>query len=74
MGAVELLVLQLSVRIIAARVAPRSISSSPIKRVTSWYVDVSGAFTSTRGGLRRTDTLWKSLGKAAALKTEATVF
>ena len=37
-----------------------------------WYVDVSGAFTSTRGGLRRTDTLWKSLGKAAALKTEAT--
>jgi site-specific DNA-methyltransferase (adenine-specific) len=35
-----------------------------------WYVDVSGAFTSTRGGLRRTDTLWKSLGKAAALKTE----
>jgi site-specific DNA-methyltransferase (adenine-specific) len=37
-----------------------------------WYVDVSGAFTSTRGGLRRTDTLWKSLGKAAALKTETT--
>jgi site-specific DNA-methyltransferase (adenine-specific) len=37
-----------------------------------WYVDVSGAFTSTRGGLRRTDTLWKSLGKAAALKTEET--
>ena len=35
-----------------------------------WFVDVSGAFTSTRAGLRRTDTLWKSLGKAAALKTE----
>jgi modification methylase len=32
-----------------------------------WNIDVSGAFTSTRAGLRRTDTLWKSLGKAAAL-------
>jgi DNA modification methylase len=41
------------------------------KQGGEWYVDVSGAFTSTRGGLRRTDTLWKSLGKAAALKTEA---
>lgn len=27
--------------------------------------DVSGAFTSSRAGLRRTDTLWKALGKAA---------
>lgn len=33
-----------------------------------WFFDVSGAFTSTRGGLRRTDTLWKALGKAAILK------
>jgi site-specific DNA-methyltransferase (adenine-specific) len=32
-----------------------------------WYVDVCGAFTSTRAGLRRTDTLWKALGKAAVL-------
>jgi site-specific DNA-methyltransferase (adenine-specific) len=32
-----------------------------------WNVDVSGAFTSTRAGLRRTDTLWKALGKAAAV-------
>ena len=32
-----------------------------------WFFDVSGAFTSTRGGLRRTDTLWKALGKAAVL-------
>jgi DNA modification methylase len=39
---------------------------------TEWYVDVSGAFTSTRAGLRRTDTLWKSLGKAAALGTDLT--
>jgi site-specific DNA-methyltransferase (adenine-specific) len=34
----------------------------------SWFFDVSGAFTSPRAGLRRTDTLWKALGKAAVLK------
>ena len=28
---------------------------------------MSGAFTSTRGGLLRTDTVWKSLGRAQAL-------
>ena len=33
-----------------------------------WYVDVSGGFTSSRPGLRRTDTLWKALGKAAVLQ------
>ena len=32
-----------------------------------WNVDVSGAFTSTRAGLRRTDSLWKALGKAAVI-------
>ncbi len=32
-----------------------------------WAFDVSGGFTSTRAGLRRTDTLWKALGKAAVL-------
>lgn len=32
-----------------------------------WFFDVSGAFTTTRPGLRRTDTVWKALGKAAAL-------
>jgi DNA modification methylase len=32
-----------------------------------WYFDVSGGFTSNRPGLRRTDTLWKALGKAAVL-------
>ncbi|HZU73927.1 MAG TPA: site-specific DNA-methyltransferase [Acidimicrobiales bacterium] len=32
-----------------------------------WYFDVSGAFTSTRGGLLRTDTVWKSLGRANVL-------
>ncbi len=29
-----------------------------------WAFDVSGAFTSNRAGLKRTDTLWKALGKA----------
>jgi hypothetical protein len=33
-----------------------------------WYFDVSGAFTSSRAGLRRTDTIWKALGKAAVLQ------
>lgn len=32
-----------------------------------WLFDVSGAFTSTRAGLQRTDTLWKALGKAAVV-------
>ncbi|MCC7076908.1 MAG: site-specific DNA-methyltransferase [Acidimicrobiia bacterium] len=34
-----------------------------------WHFDVSGAFTSTRQGLARTETLWKALGRAAALHT-----
>jgi site-specific DNA-methyltransferase (adenine-specific) len=33
-------------------------------RGVAWYFDVSGAFTTTRGGLLRTDTVWKSLGRA----------
>lgn len=32
-----------------------------------WFFDVSGGFTSSRPGLRRTDTMWKALGKAAVL-------
>lgn len=36
----------------------------------TWYFDVSGAFTSSRPGLRRTDTVWKALGKAAILHAE----
>jgi site-specific DNA-methyltransferase (adenine-specific) len=31
----------------------------------TWYFDVSGAFTSVRGGLRRSDTVWKAIGRAA---------
>jgi DNA modification methylase len=38
------------------------------KRRRRWFFDVSGAFTSTRAGLRRTDTLWKALGRASVLK------
>jgi site-specific DNA-methyltransferase (adenine-specific) len=33
-----------------------------------WFFDVSGSFTSHRAGLKRTDTLWKALGKAAVLR------
>ena len=32
-----------------------------------WYFDVSGAFTSKRAGLIRTDTMWKTLGRANVL-------
>ena len=34
---------------------------------TEWLFDVSGAFTSARAGLQRTDTLWKALGKATVV-------
>ena len=33
-----------------------------------WWFDVSGAFTSTRPGLQRTDTLWKAIGRAAVVQ------
>lgn len=32
-----------------------------------WWFDVTGAFTTPRGGLIRTDTLWKCLGRASVL-------
>jgi hypothetical protein len=32
-----------------------------------WHFDVSGAFTSRRAGLIRTDTMWKTLGRANVL-------
>ncbi len=34
----------------------------------SWYFDVSGAFTTHRGGLLRMDAVWRSLGQACALR------
>ncbi|MDQ2825978.1 MAG: site-specific DNA-methyltransferase [Actinomycetota bacterium] len=33
-----------------------------------WAFDLSGAFTSGAGGLRRTETLWRALGKAAVVQ------
>jgi len=33
----------------------------------SWYFDVSGAFTATKSGLQRTDTAWRTVGRAHAL-------
>ncbi len=38
------------------------------KKGATWFFDVSGGFTSSRPGLKRTDTLWKALGKAAVLR------
>lgn len=40
-------------------------------RGDEWYFDVSGALSkgNDRAGLRRTDTLWKALGKAAVLRS-----
>ncbi len=32
-----------------------------------WFFDVTGAFTSTRAGLARSDTLWRCLGRAGVL-------
>ena len=37
------------------------------KAGNAWYFDVSGAFGSPRGGMLRTDTVWKTLGRAYAL-------
>ena len=34
----------------------------------TWYFDVPGAFTSHHGGLLRTETVWRSLGRAAAVR------
>ncbi|MCP3991926.1 MAG: site-specific DNA-methyltransferase, partial [Actinomycetia bacterium] len=35
---------------------------------TTWFFDVSGAFTSYRGGLLRNEAVWKCLGRAHALR------
>jgi hypothetical protein len=33
----------------------------------SWLFDVSGGFTASKPGLARTDTLWRAIGRAAAI-------
>ncbi|MEE2646211.1 MAG: site-specific DNA-methyltransferase [Actinomycetota bacterium] len=35
-----------------------------------WYVEVSGAFTTARPGMRRADVLWKTLGRAHVLASD----
>jgi hypothetical protein len=35
-----------------------------------WHFDVSGAFTTARRGLRRSDTMWNALGRAAVQQLE----
>ena len=35
---------------------------------TSWFFDVVGPFTRYRGGLARTDAVWRSLGRACAVR------
>jgi hypothetical protein len=34
-----------------------------------WYVDVAGAFTNARAGMRRADVLWRTLGRAHVLSS-----
>ncbi len=34
----------------------------------TWFFDVAGPFTTHRGGMLKTDTVWKSLGRAYALR------
>jgi hypothetical protein len=34
----------------------------------TWWFDVAGSFTSHRGGLLRTEVVWRSLGRAAAVR------
>lgn len=34
----------------------------------TWYFDVAGPFTSHRGGMQRMETVWRALGRAAAMR------
>jgi len=36
-----------------------------------WHFDVTGAFTTTRAGLVRNDTLWRCVGRASVLSRRA---
>jgi site-specific DNA-methyltransferase (adenine-specific) len=42
------------------------------RRGALWFFDVCGSFTTHRGGLKRTDAVWKALGKAAVLRQAST--
>ena len=68
----ELLLQQCGFEDIKAEVKPRGLGIvlnfvATDQTGRPWAFDVSGAFTSNRAGLRRADTLWKSLGKASVL-------
>ncbi len=45
-----------------------SFVATDTKGAATWLFDVSGAFTSHRGGLLRSEAVWRSLGRASALK------
>jgi hypothetical protein len=34
-----------------------------------WWFDVTGGFTTVRGGLARADVLWRTLGRASVLRS-----
>ena len=36
---------------------------------SEWWFDLAGNVTSHRGGMQRTDTVWRTLGRAAAIRT-----
>jgi site-specific DNA-methyltransferase (adenine-specific) len=38
---------------------------------TEWWFDVTGGFTTVRGGLARADVLWRALGRASVLRAAA---
>ncbi len=35
----------------------------------TWFVDVTGGFTTQRSGLSRSDTMWRALGRSAAIRS-----
>ena len=47
--------------------ASNSTYTATDSRGEDWAFDVSGVLTANRSGLKRADTLWKALGKAAVL-------
>ncbi|MDY7099722.1 MAG: site-specific DNA-methyltransferase [Actinomycetota bacterium] len=56
---------------VRTKVPPRHGAEITLRAVDAggdeWLFDVSGGFTSNRSGLRRSEALWKTLGKAAVL-------
>ena len=59
-------ILERNKRIRKTGVTVNFIAENPAHEI--WFFDVSGAFKTHRGGLLRTDAVWKSLGRATALR------